>query len=77
TATLQLTPKQAEVLIVAQQMADRLSLSLRSLEDSKSEETTAAYHLLTGERGDGTVRLIRYGSIKDVPTGSGGAVEKN
>ena len=76
TATLQLTPKQAEVLIVAQQMADRLSLSLRSLEDSKSEETTAAYHLLTGERGAGTVRVIRYGSVKDVPTGTGGAVEK-
>ncbi len=74
TATLQLTPKQAEVLIVAQQMADRLSLSLRSLEDSKSDETTAAYHLLTGERGAGTVRVIRYGTIKDVPTGTGGAV---
>ena len=76
TATLQLSPKQAEVLIVAQQMADRLSLSLRSLEDSKSDVTTAAYHLLTGERGAGTVRVIRYGSVKDVPTGTGGAVEK-
>lgn len=77
TATLQLTPKQAEVLLVAQQMADRLSLSLRSLEDSKSDETTAAYHLLTGERGAGTVRVIRYGTIKDVPTGTGGAVKSN
>ncbi|MCG6858903.1 MAG: Flp pilus assembly protein CpaB [Salaquimonas sp.] len=77
TATLQLTPKQAEVLIVAQQMADRLSLSLRSLEDSKSDVTTAAYHLLTGERGEGTVRLIRYGSVKDIPTGTGDAVKKN
>lgn len=71
TATLQLTPKQAEVLTVAQQMADRLSLSLRSLEDSKSNETKAAYHLLVGERGAGTVRVIKYGNVKDVMTGTG------
>ena len=71
TATLQLTPKQAEVLTVAQQMADRLSLSLRSLEDSRSKETRAAYHLLAGERGQGTVRVIKFGNVKDVLTGSG------
>ncbi|GIL01215.1 MAG: Flp pilus assembly protein CpaB [Alphaproteobacteria bacterium] len=71
TATLQLTPRQAEVLIVAQQMADRLSLALRSLEDSKSPETKAAYHLLVGERGAGTVRVIKYGNVKDVTTGTG------
>ena len=71
TATLQLSPRQAEVLTVAQQMADRLSLSLRSLEDSKSTETRAAYHLLVGERGGGTVRVIKYGNVTDVLTGSG------
>ena len=36
TATLQLTPRQSEVLTVAQQMADRLAMTLRSVEDSKS-----------------------------------------
>lgn len=76
TATLQLTPKQAEVLTVAQHMADRLSLSLRSLEDSKSAETKAAYHLLAGQRGSGTVRVIRYGNVKDIVTGTGTSKEK-
>ena len=72
TATLQLTPRQAEVLTVAQQMADRLALTLRSVEDSDSEETNAAYHLIGGERGAGTVRLIRYGSTKDILIGAPG-----
>lgn len=70
TATLQLTPRQAEVLTVAQQMADRLALTLRSIEDSKSETTKAAYHLIGGERGAGTVRVIRFGNTKDVLVGS-------
>jgi len=70
TATLQLTPREAEVLTVAQQMAERLSLSLRSVEDSKTDQTKAAYHLLNGERGAGTVRVIRYGAVKDVRTSS-------
>jgi pilus assembly protein CpaB len=76
TATLQLTPKQAEVLTVAQQMADRLALTLRSLEDSKNADTKAAFHLLTGERGAGTVRVIRYGAVKDIRTNTE-AVEEN
>ena len=65
TATLQLTPRQAEVLTVAQQMADRLALTLRSVEDSKGDQTNAAYHLIGGERGAGTVRIIKYGASKD------------
>lgn len=72
TATLQLTPRQAEVLTVAQQMADRLALTLRSVEDSKSDITDAAYHLIGGARGEGTVRVIRYGSRKDVIVGTSG-----
>jgi pilus assembly protein CpaB len=76
TATLQLTPKQAEVLTVAQQMADRLALTLRSLEDSKNDNTKAAFHLLTGARGAGTVRVIRYGAVKDVRTNSEAAQEE-
>ena len=34
TATLELTPQQAEILTVAQQMSDRLTLALRSIADS-------------------------------------------
>lgn len=66
TATLQLSPRQAEILTVAQQMADRLALTLRSVSDSKSTDSTGADHLLGGERGAGLVRLIKYGNIKDV-----------
>lgn len=69
TATLQLSPRQAEILTVAQQMADRLALSLRSLADSKTEETKGANHLLGGERGKGVVRVIKYGNSKDVSVG--------
>jgi Flp pilus assembly protein CpaB len=43
---------------------------LRSVEDSKSETTKAAYHLIGGERGAGTVRVIRFGSTKDVLVGT-------
>ena len=64
------TPRQAEVLTVAQQMADRLALTLRSIEDSKNEKTSAAYHLIGGERGAGTVRVIKYGGTKDVLVGT-------
>lgn len=71
TATLELTPRQAEILTVAQQMADRLALSLRSLADSTTDETTAAEHLLGGERGAGMVRIIKYGNAKDISVGAG------
>ena len=66
TATLQLSPKQAEILTVAQQMADRLALALRSVSDSKTQTTTQADYLLGGERGAGRVRVIKYGNVKDV-----------
>ena len=68
TATLQLSPNQAKILTVAQQMADRLSLALRSLEDSGDEETKGADYLLSGSTGNGRVRVIRYGSAQEVVT---------
>lgn len=70
TATLQLDPEQAKILTVAQQMADRLALSLRSLEDSSEGETKSADYLLSGSRGNGRVRVIKYGKSKDVLAGS-------
>ncbi len=68
TATLQLSPLQTEILTVAQQMADRLTLSLRSLEDIKDQETKNAEHLISGNR-NGKVRMIRFGRVKDTKTG--------
>jgi len=69
TATLQLTPEQAQILTVANQMADRLILSLRSLADSSGPSTKGARHLLAGTRGKGRVRLVKFGKMKEVIAG--------
>lgn len=69
TATLQLSPDQAKILTVAQQMADRLSLALRSLEDVGNEETKGAEYLLSGNRGNGRIRIIKYGNRKEILAG--------
>ena len=69
TATLQLNPDQAKILTVAQQMADRLALALRSLEDSGDGETKGAEYLLSGNRGNGRVRLIKYGNRQEILVG--------
>lgn len=69
TATLQLSPNQAKILTVAQQMADRLALALRSLEDSTEQASKGAEYLLNGSRGSGRVRVIKYGKRKDVVAG--------
>lgn len=63
TATLQLSPQQVEILSVAQSTAERLSLALRSIEDASEEPGKIAEHLLVGGRG--TVRVIRYGNVKE------------
>lgn len=62
TATLELTPDQAKVITVAQQMASRLSLALRSVADAQEPDTTAPDYLLAG--GDkGQVQVIKSGQI--------------
>ncbi len=73
TATLQLSPDQAKILTVAQQMADRLTLALRSLEDSGEEAGPSANYLLSGSRGSGRIRVIKYGNSKDVIAGTSNA----
>ncbi|ENN84571.1 pilus assembly protein [Rhizobium freirei PRF 81] len=70
TATLELTPDQAKVLAVAHQMADRLTLALRSVADAQQPDTTAADYLLAGDNGGGLVQVIKSGTIvTDGPTG--------
>jgi len=69
TATLQLTPRQAEIITVAQQMADRLTLALRSVRDVDPEaETDGAEHLLTGGASGGAVTIIKSGQRSEVQT---------
>lgn len=66
TATLELTPQQAEIITVAQQMADRLTLALRSVTDTQEAETGEADYLVSGNGRRGTVRLIRSGEVTEV-----------
>lgn len=66
TATLELTPQQAEIITVAQQMADRLTLSLRSIKDTQEKITDEADYLVSGNGRRGTVRMIKSGEISEV-----------
>jgi len=66
TATLELTPQQAEIITVAQQMADRLTLALRSVIDTQQQQDLAeADHLIKGNGKRGTVRLIKSGEVSE------------
>ncbi|MCO5072040.1 MAG: Flp pilus assembly protein CpaB [Rhizobiaceae bacterium] len=67
TATLELTPQQAEIITVAQQMADRLTLTLRAVADSNERPTDQADYLVSG-RGKGVVRVIKSGQVSEVGT---------
>ncbi len=69
TATLELTPQQAQIITVAQQMSDRLNLALRSVSDSASSPSDAendAVHLIGGPNSEGTVTLVKDGIAKQV-----------
>ncbi len=66
TATLELTPQQAEIITVAQQMADRLTLALRSIKDTNDQVTQEADYLVSGNGKRGTVRLIKSGEVSEV-----------
>lgn len=64
TATLELTPEQAQVIAVAQQMADRLTLALRSVADVQEPDTDFSEYLLSGAAN--SIQLIRSGTITNV-----------
>jgi pilus assembly protein CpaB len=66
TATLELTPQQSEIITVAQQMADRLTLALRSITDAQEPPAEDADYLVSGNGRRGTVRLIRSGEVTEV-----------
>jgi pilus assembly protein CpaB len=66
TATLELTPQQAEIITVAQQMADRLTLALRATADAQEKPDGEADYLVSGNGRRGTVRLIRSGEVTEV-----------
>jgi pilus assembly protein CpaB len=66
TATLELTSRQAEIITVAQQMADRLTLALRPIKDANEAVDYEADYLVSGSGRRGTVRLIRSGEISEI-----------
>ena len=66
TATLELTPQQAEIITVAQQMADRLTLALRAVVDTQEVIEDEADYLVSGNGRRGTVRIIRSGEVSEV-----------
>jgi len=60
---LELTPDQAKVIAVAQQMAQRLTLALRSVADSQEADTVAPDYLLHGGDGKTDIQVIKSGAI--------------
>ena len=58
TATLELTPRQAEVLALAQSMGE-ISLSLRSLADSIPGQAEPTAKI--GDANSGSVKILKYG----------------
>lgn len=66
TATLELTPQQSEIITVAQQMADRLTLALRSVADAQEKSDSEADYLVSGAGKRGTIRLIKSGEVSEV-----------
>lgn len=71
TATLELNDEQVRILTIAQQVADRMTLALRSLSDASEEPKSPAVHLI-GRDEDGkdlkksTVSIVRYGARVEV-----------
>ena len=64
TATLELTPQQVEILTVAQQMSDRLTLALRSIADfepTPGDAAADAVHLIGGTKQNGAVTVVKNG----------------
>ncbi len=67
TATLELSPQQAEILTVAQQMSDQLTLALRSIADTATGPIGAdAYHLISGVKKTGGVTVVKNGVARQV-----------
>ncbi|MBZ3691813.1 Flp pilus assembly protein CpaB [Phyllobacterium calauticae] len=66
TATLELTPQQAEILAVAQQMASRMTLVLRSLQDAQEPTGPGAEYLVNSPGRAGNVKLIKSGTVTEI-----------
>ena len=66
TATLELSADQAEILTVAQQMSQRLTLALRSVADASESGGANAVHLIRGDKAKVGVTMVKNGVAKQV-----------
>jgi pilus assembly protein CpaB len=66
TATLELSAEQAQILTIAQQMSQKLTLALRSLADASDTASPDASHLLNNQRTGNGVMLVRNGVARQV-----------
>ncbi len=66
TATLEVTQQQAEIMVVAQSVADRISLTLRSERDAKPEPVSTSDYLVVSPGKNGPVKIIKSGTITEV-----------
>ena len=65
TATLELTPQQAEILTVARQISARLTLALRSVADAQVRTGKDAEHLIGGKASGGAVTVVKNGVARE------------
>ncbi|WP_274423647.1 Flp pilus assembly protein CpaB [Chelativorans sp. YIM 93263] len=68
TATLELTAEEAEIITAAQEMADRLTLALRSKADANETAGKIGRHLVVGAGRGNSVRLIKSGDVTNEGT---------
>ena len=66
TATLELTPEQAAILTVSQQMATRPSLDLRPIQDAQEATGPGAGYLVNSPGRAGNVKLIKSGTVTEI-----------
>ena len=52
------------MIAVAQQIADRLTLALRSVADAQESDSLVAKHLITGDSETPTIQVIKSGVIQ-------------
>ncbi|TPW32670.1 Flp pilus assembly protein CpaB [Pararhizobium mangrovi] len=72
TATLQLSPKQAKILAVAQQVSDRLVLALRSTADAGETDSGGADDLVN-DQGQSGIQIIKSGALSSITAPNGGS----
>ena len=70
TATLELTDEQVRILTVTQQVADSITLALRSIRDSEEPVSADGAYLISGTDGSqkNKISIVRHGKVSAVKT---------